>query len=141
MAINGSSVLISVLTSTGPDVFSVIPCQVSGEYSLSVEAMDTSCKDSPDAQNLPGSRERTISVETMPSAWPELNISPAGVEQIIRDAAETGTQVDGRIVVGGAAVEEFTATITSYSLSAGREEAVTLSMELQISGALAPVAA
>lgn len=138
MAINGSVILLSVET-TPPGTFTVIPCQTSGEYALSVATADTSCKDSADDTNLPAARSRTISIETMPTAWPELSLSPTGVEQIVRDAAESGTQVVGQILVSGIAVEEFTATITDYSLSAPREESVTLSIELQISGAMTPV--
>lgn len=137
MAVNGSTILLAVETS--PTVFDVIPCQTSGEYSLSVDTLDTSCKDSADSQNQPGNRERTLSVETLPTAWPELSLSPTGVEQVIRDAAENGQQVTGQVLASGTPAEEFTATITSYSLSAGREESVTNSIELMVSGPMVPV--
>lgn len=140
MAVNGSSVLISINTGTTESpTYTVIPCQVTGEYSLSIETRDTSCKDSADNSNAPGSRSRSISVETLPGAWPELVESPAGAEQILRKYAETGVQVQGRIVVEAEAVEEFTATITSYSLSAPREDNLTASIELEISGGMTPV--
>lgn len=142
MSLNGSAVILAVNTGTAEaPTFTVIPCQTSGDYSLSVAARDTSCKDSPDETNAPGSRSRTLSVESFPTQWPELVADPVGVEQKLRHAAETGLQVLGRIVVAGDAREEFTATITGYNLSAGREDTTTLSMDLQVSGAMTPVAA
>ena len=138
MAVNGSTVLLSVLT-TAPSTYTVIPCQLTADYNLSVATRDTSCKDSADETNAPGSRSRTMSVETLPTAWPLLSDTPAGAEQIIRDLAETGEQVTGRIVVGGTDAEEFTATITTLSISAPREDNMTMSLDLAISGALTPV--
>lgn len=140
MALNGSNVLISVLTDDDPtDVYTVIPCQTSGEYSLSVGMMDTSCKDTEDAQNEPAIRSRSISVETIPGAWPTLTDTPTTAEQILRNAAETGSQVQGRILAEGTAVESFTGTITSYSLSAPQQDATTCSIEIEISGAMVPI--
>jgi predicted secreted protein len=142
MAVNGSAVLIAVNigTNESPD-FEIIPCQTSGEYDLSRETVDTSCKDSPDNTNIPGAADRTVSVESNISAWPELVANPANAEMYLRKAAETGTQVKGAIVVSGTRLEEFTATITSLQISADRESPTTMSIELAISGALTPVAA
>lgn len=140
MAVNGSVVLISLNTGTVESpTFTVIPCQTSGEYSLSVETRDTSCKDSADNSNAPGARSRSLSVETIPGAWPELKVSPSTAEEKLRKYAETGVQIQGRIVVGGTALEEFTGTITSYSLSAPREDNLTASLDIEISGGMTPV--
>lgn len=138
-SVNGSAVLLSVLTSTGPDVYTVIPCQTSAEYNLSVETRDTSCKDSADDTNSPGRRSRTMSVETMPTAFPALSLTPSGVEAILREAAETGDQVTVRINVSGTAKETYTATITSLGMSFPREDTTTMSIDLAISGAPAIV--
>ncbi|MDZ7732198.1 MAG: hypothetical protein U5R31_03020 [Acidimicrobiia bacterium] len=100
MAINGSSVLLSINTGTDESpTYTVIPCQITADYSLSVSTRDTSCKESADDTNAPGSRSRTMSVETLPTAWPLLADTPSGAEQILRSKAETGEQIDGRIVV------------------------------------------
>lgn len=140
MSLNGSAVLLSMNTGTdeAPE-FTVIPCQTTGDYDLSVETRDTSCKDSADEQVEPGSRSRSISVEILPNAWPELVESPSTANEKLRHAAETGLKITGRIVVSGVAKEEFDAVITSFSLSAGREESVTNSIELQVSGGMRPV--
>lgn len=140
MAINASSVLLSLNTGTeGSPTYTVIPCQTSADYSLSVATRDTSCKDSADDKNAPAARSRTMSVETLPTAWMTLADTPSGAEQVLRHAAETGEQIKGRIVVGGDAVEEFDATITGLSISLPREDNMTASIDLAISGAMTPV--
>lgn len=139
MAKNGSAILIAVNTGTeGSPTYTAIPCQTSAEYALSVDAIDTSCKDSADETNIAGSRSRSISAETNVSDWPEFALSPTGAEQIVRNAAETGAQVQGAVVVDGDPAETFTATITSLSVSAPREDTTTMSLELQISGGMTP---
>ena len=45
------------------------------------------------------------------------------------------------VVVAGDAVEEFTATISGLSISAPREDNMTASLDLAISGAMTPVTA
>lgn len=139
MAKNGSAILLAVNTGTDQTpVFSAIPCQTSAEYTLSVDAIDTSCKDSPDNTNIPGARDRTISVESNPTDWPEFAVSPSGSEEVLRAAAEAGEQIRGCIVVDGDNLEEFVATITGFSVSAPREDKVTMSIDLQLSGGLTP---
>lgn len=139
MGMNGSKILIAVNTaSEGSPNYTAIPCQTSGEYALAVDTIDTSCKDSADDTNLPGARSRTVSVETRLAAWPDIVASPSGAAQVVRKAAETGEQVQGAIVVDAATVETFTATITSLTISAPREDDTTLSMDLAISGATSP---
>lgn len=140
MAINGSSVLLSINTATDESpTFTVVPCQVTADYQLSVATRDTSCKSSADDTNAPGARSRTMSVETLPTAWMLLSDTPVGAEQVLRHAAETGVQITGRVVVAGSAVEEFTATISGLSVSAPREDNFTASIDLAISGPMTPV--
>lgn len=140
MSLNGSAVLLSINTGTTESpTMSVIPCQVTGDYSLSVATRNTSCKGSADETNAPGSRSRSISLETIPTGWMTLADTPAGAEQVLRHSAETGVQVTGQVVVSGVAVEEFTATIEGMTLSAPREDNFTASFDLAISGAMRPV--
>jgi len=133
---NGSTVLISVDDGSG---FEIVPCQMNGEYALSADTFDTSCKDTGDATNLPGRRSRTISLEANPAEWPDLVASPTEVTEVIRKAAETGLQIDGQIVVGGTAKEEFTGSITNLSITFPDQDKVTLSLEVAISGGMTPV--
>lgn len=137
MAFNGSTVLIAVDAVGGSPV--VIPCQTEANYALSVSPIDTSCKDSADGTNIPGRRERTISVVYNPAAWPTFDLTPTGVEAVVRHAAETGLQVIGQILVAAIARETFTATVTSYEVDAPDQDKATVSIELAITGAMTPV--
>lgn len=136
MPMNGSTVLLAV--DTGSE-FEIIPCQANGEYALSADTFDTSCKDTGDATNLPGRRSRTMSVEANPAEWPDLVANPTTVEQVLRKAAETGLQVDFQVFVGGTATEEGTASITSLSITFPDQDKVTMSIEMAISGGMTPV--
>jgi predicted secreted protein len=135
---NGSALFlyVNVGTSETPD-WEAVPCQTSLEYSLSVDAIDTSCKDSGDATNIPGRRERSISAESRLDDWPEIVSSPTTALQGLRKAAETGLQIPVAIYKAAAEEEAGLATITGLTVSAPDQDATTLSIELAISGALA----
>lgn len=140
MAVSGSTILIAVNTGTeATPVWTVVPCQQSASYSVSNSPSEYTCKDTDDTQYISGTRTRSLSVEAYPTAYPELNTTPSGVEQIIRSAAETGTEVQGQIQSGGTGVENFEAIIASYEISTPVGEPMSVSMELTISGALTPV--
>lgn len=140
MPMNGSIVMIAIDTSaTATPDYEIIPCQMTGEYTLEAETFDTSCKDTGDATNLPGRRSRTMSVESNPAAWPEIVTSPTTVDQILRKAAETGQQVGVAILVSATELEEGTATITSYSVSFPDQDKVSIAIELAVSGAMTPI--
>lgn len=138
--LNGSAVLIAINkgTTESPD-FEVVPCQTSGEYSLTVATRDTSCKDSADNSNLPAARDRSLSCEILVDAWPLLQENPTTAAGLLRKCAETGVQVEVQIQVSGTGMEQGVATITSYSLALPREDNVSNSLELQLSGGLTPV--
>lgn len=137
---NGSSMFVGVNTGTSETpVWTVIPCQTDGSYTVANSSIDTSCKDARDGTNIPGRATRTLSVEGNITAWPEILSSPTEALEVIRKAAETGVQVGVAIYDGAASIETCTATIENVDLPFPDQDKMTFSIDFAISGPMTPV--
>lgn len=129
-AINGSTVLLQVRTSTGPDVFTTIGGQRGMTIERSGGAIDTSSKDSYDATSVPGRRSSKLSgsVLYVPSDAAKTallaayNTNPPALIRVRRTAP------------GGEAAQVCDAVITSLHEEHPDDDASMFSIELQLSG-------
>jgi len=128
-ATNGATVLLSVRTSTGPDVYTDVGSQSNVTFERTLEEIDASNKnDGADTLVLAGRRKQTLTLDHM-------FVLGETAFEVLKTAVETGITVRVRRKESGSDIEQADAIVTSMSESFPDQDVGTVSISLTICGA------
>lgn len=126
--INGRDLLLSMRTSTGPDVYTTLGSQRGASIEETTEEIETSSKDSRAATYLTGRYGSSISCDA-------LYIVSDAAKQALRDAMRNGTTLRVRTTALGAeAVEQAECIVTMINKEFPDQDAAVISCELLVTG-------
>jgi len=128
-ATNGTTVLLSVRTSTGPDVFTDVGSQSNVTFERTAEEIDASNKnDGADTLVLSGRRKQTLTLDNM-------FVSGETAFEALKTAIETSITVRIRRKESGSDIEQADAIVTSMSESFPDQDVGVVSTSLTVCGA------
>ena len=128
MSKNGSDILLSMRTSTGPDVYVDVGGQRGVSMDANTEEIDVSNKnDGADFKLLPGRRKATISLE-------HLFVASETAFAALQTAQRAGTSIRVRRVDAGSDDEQADGFITSISESFPDQDAGMVSVGITVDG-------
>jgi len=134
MSLNGATVLLSVRTASGPDVYTTIGSQTGLSVSDSNEEIDYSSKDSRNFTGAAGRYKSTISCDM-------LYVPSSTSLAALKTAVRAGTAVRVRVSAMGAdPVEQADGFITSYDREMPDQGPCTVSLQVTVTGAWGPAA-
>ena len=127
MALNGSSVLLKVQTSSGPNVYTVIGSQTGVKFTEKNQAIDVSTKAQPQKQYIYGEYEASITLDHLyvpnDTGYAALKAANRNQTTIVVERNESGSDL-----------EYATALVTQLDADAKKAAPTTLSVTLQITG-------
>ena len=133
-ATSGTTVLLSVRTSEGPDVYTDIGSQTNVTFDRTTEEIDASNKnDGADFQGLPGRRKATLTLD-------HLFVSGETAFELLKSAQETSTPIRVRRKESGSDIEQADAFVTSLSETFPDQDVGTVSVSITLCGAWGAVA-
>jgi predicted secreted protein len=133
MAVDGTTVLVQVRTSTGPDVFTTIGGQRGMSIDRSGDTIDTSSKDSYDKTNLPGKRSQTLSLDSL---YVPNDTAKAALVAAYEASPPTLCKLR-KTAVGAEAAKTIDAIVTSLHEEYPDGDAAVFNAEFTLSGAWA----
>ncbi len=127
--VNGTTVLLSVRTSSGPDVYTAVGSQTGLSISESNDEIDYSSKDAREFTGAAGRYKSTVSLDAL--------YIPANAGLVaLKTATRAGTNVRiRRSAVGAEAIEQADGFVTSFDAEYPMEAPCTLSVGVTINGA------
>jgi TP901-1 family phage major tail protein len=129
MAMNGTNLLILVNVGTEETpVYEAVGCQRDATIEESLEVIDVSCKDERQKRVLPGRSTGTISLDG-------LYVPDDAAYQALKSATRNGTNLLIAREENGEVTATVPAMITSLSESFPDQDAATISVGMEISGA------
>lgn len=128
---NGTAIVLSVLTSTGPDVWTVVGSQRDVTFDESTAEINMSSKDTRAAKADPGRYSATLTLDA-------LYVTDDAAYLALKAAMRNGTKVSVRRVESGVTLESALAVITNLGTRGPDQAEATVSIALTIDGEWTP---
>lgn len=126
---NGTNITVLVSTDGG---FAAIGSETNAVFSQTTEYIDVSTKDSRKRAGLPGKYSASVTVDNM-------YVEGSANVALLETASRNGTTIAIQRAVAGEGTEGATVIVTDFTETHAFEDASTISMTLEVTGAWAAV--